>query len=191
MKTALSLFSSVGLVCCLVCCLICGLEQVRAADEVPPSTAVTATPKGGYQGPKDYGFFYEAESKRYFTNGRSSFLIRPVRDKEYLERIEISVDEQDFMPYVGKLSFAKEGPHLIRFRASDPVLNWSPIQSFNVHVDMTPPKSEPQWKGPNFYKGAEFYVHPSTSLGMNTQDALSGVSKILWQIEDKTVGVFP
>src|SRR5271156_6310242 len=76
------------------------------------------------------GFFYDSKTNRYFSDGKSSFIIRPVEDPKYLEKIELSLDEGDFQTYSGKMKFDQEGFHLVRFRASDPVLNWSPLQEF-------------------------------------------------------------
>jgi hypothetical protein len=137
------------------------------------------------------GFFYDSERQKYFSNERSTFTIRPVNSKEYLERIEVSVDGKDFQEYKGVLSFTNEGPHQIRFRAVDPVLNWSPIQTFRIYVDKTAPKSQVVWKGPTYYKENTLYLNPQTVLNIVGQDNLSGVSKIFWNKEGGTVSRFP
>ena len=76
-----------------------------------------------------YGFHYDSVNDRYFTNGKSSFSIRPIEDQRYLDKIEVSIDGSDFSDYSGKLQFKTEGEHHVRFKASDPVLNWSEINN--------------------------------------------------------------
>src|SRR4051812_7521074 len=104
------------------------------------------------------GFYYDAKTNRYFSDGKSAFVIRPVEDPRYLEKIELSLDEGDFKVYEGRMKFDQEGFHLVRFRASDPVLNWSPLQEFRIYVDLTPPRSFAFWHGPSFQKDSVTYV---------------------------------
>src|ERR1700722_7806717 len=99
--------------------------------------------------PSGQGFYYDAKTNRYFSDGKTSFAIRAVEDPKYLEKIEVSLDEGDFQVYSGKMKFDQEGFHLVRFRASDPVLNWSPLQEFRIYVDLTAPKSFAFWHGPS------------------------------------------
>ena len=144
-----------------------------------------APTRTGHQlvGDAGYGFFYDSRTNRYFSDGRSTFSIRPLEDQRFLERIEVSVDGAGFEPYGGKLKFEKEGYHQIRFRAADPVLNWSPIQEFRVFVDLTAPKSHSFWQGPGFQKEAVVFVGPTSLLQIASQDSVSGVAKILIEQE--------
>lgn len=139
---------------------------------------------------QQYGFFYHPETQRYFSNGKASFSIRAVNNKSYLKRIEVSIDGESFKEYDGTLSFAQEGLHHIRFRATDPVLNWSPVQTFRVYVDTLAPKSEPIWQGTTYEKDGITYAAPSSRLALNVQDNLSGVSKVIWDQGGK-VTTFP
>jgi hypothetical protein len=127
------------------------------------------------------GFFYDSKTNRYFSDGHSSFSLRPVEDTRYLEKIEVSVDEAEFAAYKDKLQFPTEGLHQIRFRAQDTVLNWSPLQDFQVYVDITPPVSQPVWQGPNFKTETTTYINSNSKLTIATQDNLSGVSKVFWE----------
>ncbi len=136
------------------------------------------------------GFYYDKERDKYFSNSKSVFTIRPTSNKEYLDKIEVSVDGAEFKTYNGALSFANEGPHQVRFRAVDPVLNWSPVQTFRIFVDQTAPKSQIVWKGPTYEDGKTTYINPKTILNIIGQDNLSGVSKVLWKRGDKE-SIFP
>src|SRR5579885_702734 len=127
------------------------------------------------------GFYYDAKTNRYFSDGKSSFIIRPVEDPKYLEKIEVSLDENDFEVYSGKMKFDQEGFHLVRFRASDPVLNWSPLQEFRIYVDLTPPKSFAFWHGPSFQKDSVTFVSPQSVLQIAAQDTVSGVAQVVWE----------
>jgi hypothetical protein len=128
-----------------------------------------------------HGFHFDGKTGRYFSDGKSSFIIRPVEDPKYLEKIEVSQDEGDYRVYEGKLSFDSEGFHLIRFRASDPVLNWSPLQEFRIYVDLTAPRSFPYWHGPSFQKDSTTFVSSQSVLQISAQDTVSGVSQVVWK----------
>jgi len=130
-------------------------------------------------GRSQYGVHYDARSRQYFTNEKSTFSIRPVGAAKYLERVEVSIDNGDYQQHSGKLQFKNEGLHLIQFRAVDPVLNWTPVQSFRVHVDTTPPRTQPTWEGPTHLRDGVLYAHPASRLALDARDGLSGVSKVL------------
>ena len=123
--------------------------------------------------------YYNPVTKKYYTNGRTNFSIRALEKNAYVDRIEVSIDEDSYIPYSGKLSFTKEGHHTIRFRAIDPVLNWSPLQVFQIYVDLTPPLTKWSWKGELHSRDGQTYVHPNTKLAIAPEDALSGPS-VTW-----------
>ncbi|MEW6056206.1 MAG: hypothetical protein AB1540_06300 [Bdellovibrionota bacterium] len=132
-----------------------------------------------------HGFYYDSKSQQYFTNNKAQFSVRPIGGEKFIERIEVSVDDGNFESYSGKLSFSQEGPHILRFRAADPVLNWSPVQSFRVHVDLTPPSSSYSWEGISYKSGSTLYVSPNAKLSIVSQDNLSGPSRVLWKQDEK------
>lgn len=134
-----------------------------------------ATKKAGV--PK--GYFFDAQTKKYFTNGKSNFSIQPTGNSAYLEQIEVSINDGQYEPYLNKLKFEKEGLHTVRFRAVDPVLNWSPVQVFNIYVDLTSPLTKWFWKGETFNQAGQLYVHPTAKLVMTGEDSLSGVGATL------------
>jgi len=136
------------------------------------------------------GFYYQSQTDRYFSDGTASFTIRPTGDSKYLERIEVSIDNGAFSKYKGKINFSTEGLHTVRFRAADPVLNWSPMQSFQVIVDKTSPVSKPIWSGTTYKRKGVLFISSNTELRFSTTDNLSGISKVLWQKGGK-VSPFP
>lgn len=128
---------------------------------------------------ESYGFHYDNETQRHFSSGKATFSVRPVADPDYLSRIEASIDEKNWEPYKGSLKFDTEGLHHIRFRAVDPVLNWTPIQTFRVYVDMSAPRSTVVWEGPSYTKDKSVFAHPESVLTIVSQDGISGVARIL------------
>lgn len=140
-------------------------EPENAAAEKAGGTVVRVPHKG-----------YHFESGKYFTDGRSSFAIKTLENSSYLERIEVSIDDSAYQAYGGKLILDKEGLHTVRFRAVDPVMNWSPVQVFVIYVDLTPPTTKWMWKGETFSRGADLFVHPTAKVSFSAEDTLSGVS---------------
>ncbi|MFW5887742.1 MAG: OmpL47-type beta-barrel domain-containing protein [Bacteriovoracia bacterium] len=127
------------------------------------------------------GLFYDAQSNQYFINDKISFSIRPSKEEKYLDKIEYSVDNGPYQEYKGKIKFQNDGFHIVRFRAVDPVLNWSPTQNFRIYVDLTSPQTTLDWNGQTYATGQELYVSKNAKMVLSAQDNLSGISKILWK----------
>ncbi|MGE0615222.1 MAG: hypothetical protein AB7P04_06250 [Bacteriovoracia bacterium] len=142
-----------------------GIHRVLA-DENPSAEAASRA-----------ALFYDGRNDRYFTNRETRFSIRALESPKNVERIDVSINQDSFRPYEGKLQFDKEGIHHLRFRASDPVLNWSPVQHFRVYVDLTAPVTFPQWEGTTFRAGQDLFVSPQATLSLVAQDGHSGVAK--------------
>lgn len=126
----------------------------------------------------NYGIYYDSASGNYFTNSQPAFSIRPVGENKHIDRVEVSVNDSAFETYKGQIRFKTEGLHTIRFRAVDPVLNWSPVQTFRVFVDLKSPTSAPNWKGPHYKDGTNLFIHPDTKLTLSAEDNLSGVKRV-------------
>jgi hypothetical protein len=132
----------------------------------------------------DYGVYFDAASGNYFSNSNPQFVIRPVGDAKYVDRIEVSVNDGSFEDYGGALKLGSEGLHTIKFRAVDPVLNWSPVQTFRVFVDLKSPTSSFSWQGKHKL-GEITYVSSEATLTLSAEDNLSGVKKIVTKNGDK------
>jgi hypothetical protein len=124
------------------------------------------------------GLFFDHQSDQYFINDKASFSIRAVENKDFIDRIEVSLNNAAYEVYNGNLKFDKEGFHIVRFKAIDPVLNWSPVESFRIYVDLTAPNTVYHWDGDTFAKEGKLYVGPETKLTIAAYDNLSGVKSI-------------
>lgn len=166
---------------CVTTFLLLALANQAMAQEKAPTEALAPSKASD----PIKGFFYDKERDKYFSNTKSVFTIKPASQTEYLDKIEVSIDGAEFKRYEGALNFSSEGPHQVRFRAVDPVLNWSPIQTFRIFVDQTAPKSQVVWKGPTFEEGKKTFVNPKTQLNILAQDNLSGIASINWKQKDQ------
>lgn len=129
----------------------------------------------------DYGIYFDPVSGNYFTNSNPMFSIRPVGENKHIERMEVSLNDGPFEIYKGRLKLTKEGLNTIRFRAVDPVLNWSPIQTFRVFVDLKAPTSVAHWRGDYYATENSYFVHPEAKLLIASEDDLSGIKRVLWK----------
>jgi hypothetical protein len=133
------------------------------------------------------GLYFDHNSKQYFINNKATFDIRPIEDQKFLDRIEVSIDNQSYQKYDGKIQFDKEGFHIVRFKAVDPVLNWSPVESFRIYVDLSHPKTHPEFSGESFAKEGKLYIGPRTKFQLTAYDNLSGIHKTYWKLGDKAL----
>jgi len=134
------------------------------------------------------GLYFDVQSNLYFINDKISFSIHPDKNEKYLDNVQYSVDNGPFKNYSGNIKFDKDGFHIVRFKAVDPVLNWSPTQNFRIYVDLTHPTSSSEWFGKTYANGVDLFVSGEAKLQLSAQDNLSGVSKIVWA-QDNTPGI--
>jgi hypothetical protein len=127
------------------------------------------------------GVYYDSSSQQYFVNDKPSFSIRSLGGGDFLDKIEYSLNDDSFKTYNGNIKFANEGLHLLRFKAVDPVNNWSPVQSFRIYVDLTKPRSQVSWFGTHYNDGKTNYVSPKSQLVLSASDNLSGISQVLYK----------
>jgi hypothetical protein len=124
---------------------------------------------------------FDPQTKKYFIGGTSKFLLKQSEQSSLIDRIEVSVDGGEYHSYGDAIEFKNEGKHALKFRAVNPVNNWSPVQFVEVFVDMTPPTTEAKFTDDKFYKGESgIYVQQSSKLSLVSQDNLSGVATIEW-----------
>lgn len=121
---------------------------------------------------------FDPASKKYFIGGSAKFILKPGTDSSLIDSIEVAVDGGDFQPYERDITFKDEGKHTLKFRAKNPVNNWSPVQFTEVFVDMTAPLTEAKWNDKTAYdKGKTLYLQLNSKLTLVAQDNLSGVGR--------------
>lgn len=161
-------------------------ETVKQLPEKAPSKPAEVPPSD--QPEKidlpNYGIHFDSSTGNYFTNGSPAFAIRSVDSSKHVDRIEVSINDSNFETYKGQLIFKAEGLQTVRFRAVDPVLNWSPVQTFRVFVDLQAPKSIYTWQGVSYKNGEQVFIHPDTKFAGSAEDNLAGVKQQLVQIAE-------
>ncbi len=124
-------------------------------------------------------FVFDPLTKKYFIGGSTKFSLKQGEQSSLIDRIEISVDSGEYKSYEGSVEFKEEGKHTLKFRAVNPVNNWSPVQFFEVFVDLTSPTTEAKFMEDKYYKDETgYYVALKTNITLATQDNLSGVASI-------------
>lgn len=131
-----------------------------------------------FANPMGKGLYFDANSSQYFINDKASFSIKSLEGDKFVDQIELSIDNKPYEKYSGKVRFEKEGFHILRFKAVDPVLNWSPVESFRIYVDMSSPKTHLSWSGDTYQNDGKFFISPRSKLSLTAYDNLSGVSSI-------------
>ncbi len=130
---------------------------------------------------------YDPSTKKYFIGGSSKFVLKQGEASSLIERIEVSVDAGEYRPYNEAIVFKEEGKHALKFRAVNPVNNWSPVQFVEVFADLTAPTIEAKVSEDHFYKEGETqYVGMRSSITLSAQDNLSGVESIEASWDGKT-----
>ena len=137
----------------------------------------TAAQKGG--GSKNLPLVFDPQTKKYFIGGSSRFTLKEGENSGFIDRIEVSVDGGEYRPYDREIEFKTEGKHTLKFRAVNPVNNWSPVQFVEVFVDLTSPKTEAKFPDEHFHATAKgTYVALRSEVALVSQDNLSGVASI-------------
>lgn len=122
---------------------------------------------------------FDPDTKKYFVAGNAKFTLKQSDESSLIERIEVSIDGSDYTLYNGAVQFDREGKHTIKFRAINPVNNWSPVQFMEVFVDLAPPLTEAQFADGKFYSdGKVTYAALNSTITLAAQDNLSGVAQV-------------
>lgn len=128
---------------------------------------------------KNLPLVFDPQTQKYFVGGTSKFTIKPNEQSGLIDRIEVSVDDGAYQPYNQSIEFKTEGKHTLKFRAINPVNNWSPIQFVEVFVDLTPATTEAKLTEDTYYKDETgVYVGLKSQISLRAQDDLSGVGNI-------------
>jgi len=130
---------------------------------------------------------FDPQTKKYFVGNGSKFLLKPNQQTGIIDKIEVAVDNDDYKPYGQNIEFKTEGKHSLKFRALNPVNNWSPVQFVEVFVDLTPPTTDVKYSEEWAYKDQSgLYFGPKSSLTLSAQDNLSGVSAVEYSFDGTT-----
>ncbi len=122
---------------------------------------------------KSMPLVFDPQTKKYFTGGSSKFTLKQGENSSLIERIEVSVDGHEYQPYVGAVEFATERKHVLKFRAVNPVNNWSPVQFVEVFVDMTAATTDAKLSEDKFHKDETgTYVGLNSNITLASQDNL-------------------
>ncbi|MFY0653120.1 MAG: hypothetical protein JXQ96_13855 [Cyclobacteriaceae bacterium] len=97
-----------------------------------------------------------------------------------VQSIFYSIDGKSFQSYSNKLSIDQDKRYDVKFYAADNVGNVEPIQMFDFRVDLTAPATDYKIHGDQI--GMVF--SPRTYLTLSSQDDASGVSKIIYRIDE-------
>lgn len=139
------------------------------------------------QSDKVQTFVFDPATKKYFIGGNSKFLLKQTDQSSLIDAIELSIDGGEYSVYQGAVQFKEEGKHTIKFRAVNPVNNWSPTQVMEVFVDLTPPSTQVKLPEGKSWKGsADTYVQLNSTLTLEAQDNLSGISNIEYSFDGST-----
>jgi large repetitive protein len=168
MKTANTFLIGVYLI--LTGILWCGYHPARAEES---------------QSDKTQTFVFDPETKKYFIGGTSKFLLKQADQSSLIDAIELSIDGGDYFVYKGAIQFKEEGKHTIKFRAVNPVNNWSPTQVMEVFVDLTPPSTEVRFpEGKSYTKNNTTYVQLNSLLTLEARDNLSGIGAMDYSFDN-------
>jgi hypothetical protein len=136
------------------------------------------------QSDKGQSFVFDPATKKYFIGGTSKFLLKQTDQSSMIDAIELSIDGGEYSVYQGAIQFKEEGKHTIKFRAVNPVNNWSPTQVMEVFVDLTPPSTEVKLpEGKSWKNGTDTFVQLNATLTLAAQDNLSGISNIEYSFD--------
>jgi len=146
------------------------------ADGLPPATKISFKNANTYT----------AEGKHYYGPGLQFDL---TAEDQYagVETIYVSVDEENYTPYLSTRSIQKEGQLTIRFQASDRVGNLEPGKSSTLISDLTAPSITHNINGISDSNT----IASSSTIYFTATDNLSGVSKSYYRFDDQPFIVYP
>lgn len=128
---------------------------------------------------KNLPLVFDPQTKKYFIGGHAQFTLKPGENSGLIDRIELAVDGSEYHPYNQAIEFKQEGKHTLKFRAINPVNNWSPVQYIEVFVDLTPATTEAKFTEDHYFQdGSGLYLGLNSAITLTAQDNLSGVDNV-------------
>jgi hypothetical protein len=160
-----------------------------ASDPHAAASAPAAVPGTGPKSEsKTFSMIYDPDSKKYFLGGAAKFALKQGAGSSLVDRIELSVDSGEFKEYNGALELTGEGKHSLKFRALNPVNQWSPVQFVEVFLDLTPPTTEVRFEEGKIFRDSRpesnlpttnnLFTALNSTISLVAQDNLSGVQNI-------------
>ncbi len=98
-----------------------------------------------------------------------------------VENTFYSINNTEYKPYTAELTFDTEGNYIITYYSVDNVGNIENVNKTEFNIDITPPATELVFDGGKF----ENIISGNTKLKLVATDQVSGVSKILFSIDNK------
>ncbi len=151
------------------------LTHVAKAAGTEPSSNAGNSEKSQ----KNLPLIFDPQTQKYFIGGDSKLQLRQSESSGPIERIEVSVDGGEYQPYGQSVQFKEEGKHTLKFRAINPVNNWSPVQFVEVFVDLNAPATEAKFSEERYYQDETgLKVGIGSNVTLTSQDNLSGIASV-------------
>lgn len=131
------------------------------------------------------GFSYKNQSGRNFTNGKLIFQFSATDDLSGKERIEYSLDNAAYKPYVNPIILDKSGLHTLKYRSIDNVGNKEAATVLEYYVDVTNPEMFTSISGTRYQKGNILYFASDVKITADASDSESGVKGIYADVNGK------
>jgi hypothetical protein len=149
-------------------------------NATPPSMAHTFI--GPHFSKQDRHFIASTTQLKIDANSQVA-----VKDLKY--RIGKSPEMKYSGPFLPDI---KNGEETISYESQDELGNTSPSRTVKIVMDVAPPASKYAVEGPNFSrdKGGVVYVAEKSKVTLKSDDELSGVKKISYQINDQPIDTY-
>ncbi len=157
-------------------------EAPRAPEEVPPQD-VPATAKE--EAPQEFNLYKVGDV--LYTTSKTTFSLKAEEGLSKIAYIEYRIDGSPYMRYESPFQIFQEGRHQVYFRAVDIVGNKEVERVVKVVIDNTPPEVGLRFSTPPVeVEGRGYYAPLNLEVEIVAEDALSGVEKIEYSINNAT-----
>ncbi|WCL50422.1 multi-beta-barrel domain surface protein OmpL47 [Leptospira sp. GIMC2001] len=131
-----------------------------------------------------------ANNADLYINSRTAFELKASDDSSQVDYIEYRVNTGDFIKYSSPVTISTEGVSQITYRAVDRAGNIEPSRLLTVVVDNTPPSVLIMPVEPLHITQGANYASKSNTFTFKADDALSGVEKIEYSINESGFETF-
>ena len=142
------------------------------ADGYPPRSKLK------YEGARQY----IKDGRKYFGGG-IEIIITAIDALSGVDKIYYSINNENYKPYSGSISFSNEGEYTLKYYSVDNVGNVEQIKTESFIIDITYPETVYEIDGMT----NENYISPDARIILKSTDSLSGVKAIYYQINNGTV----
>ncbi|MCB1147590.1 MAG: hypothetical protein KDK41_02365 [Leptospiraceae bacterium] len=159
-------------------------ENAGSTTTVNPAATTETTTAGSEGAANNPGAIIYNDGRMNYANSQTKFELTASDQISDVDYIEYRINDAPLQRYIAPFPIEQEGLHRIVYRGVDRAGNREAEQVYPVTIDNTPPTVSTSTNKALVERFSKVYAGPDTALELRAVDALSGVKKIDYSVNN-------